>query len=152
MKKFLTIVAIATLSLSFGSVAMAQDAGPQGGQLQAKRHGGMGGGIKMMERIQKDVLASLTLTDDQKSKIVDLNKDLADKIKALMEQNKGTEGNKNLGAQRKTVMKDYNDQMHTILGPDLWKQYREGMLAKMKEAREKRKEHQQDKGTTPPAF
>jgi hypothetical protein len=45
MKKLLTLVAIATLSLGVGAISLAQDAGPQGGQLQGKKHGGKGGGL-----------------------------------------------------------------------------------------------------------
>jgi len=152
MKKLLTIVMIAALSLTMSAVSMAQDAGPQGGQLQAKKHPAPGAGMRLMEKFQKDVLASLTLTDDQKKQIDDLNKDLADKIKDIIQQNKGTEGNKNIGAQRRIVVNDYNDKLHTILGDDLWRQYREGMLAKMKEARERRKEREQENaGTKPPS-
>ncbi len=154
MKKLLTIVLIATLSLSLGAISFAQDAGPQGGQLQKKRGPRPGAGMKLMEKIQKDVLASLALTDDQKKQVEDLNKDLEDKVKDIIQQNKGTTGNKNLGAQRRTVMNDYNEKLHSVLGDDLWRQYREGMLAKMKEFREKRKEREQEQenaGTKPPA-
>lgn len=143
MKKLLTIAAIATLSLGLGAISLAQDAGPQGGQLQGKRQAGKaGGGIRMMERIQKDVLSSLTLTDDQKKQIEELNKDLASQVKTLAAQNKETEGNKVQGALRKEIKRKYDNKLQDILGPDLWKQYREGMLAKMKELREKRKEKQ----------
>ena len=151
MKKLLTIVLIATFSLSLGAISFAQDAGPQGGQLQKKR-GPRPGVMRLRAKIQSEVLASLDLNADQKKQIDDLNKDIADKFKDIQQQNKGTEGNKNLGAQQRNAMKDYNDKLHTILGDDLWRQYREGMLAKMKEYRERRKEREQENtGAKPPA-
>ena len=137
MKKLLTIVAIAAFSLMLCTVSFAQDAGPQGGRLTGKPHPRRAG-VRLMEKFQKDVLASLNLTADQRKKIDDLNTDLASKIKTIIEQNKGTTGNKNVGAQRRQVVMDYNNNLHDILGDDLWRQYREGMLAKMKEAREQR--------------
>ena len=154
MKKLLTIVAIATLALGLGAVSMAQDAGPQGGKLEGK-HAGMrrGGGIRMMEKIQKEVLATLSLTDVQKSKIESLNKDLVDKMKALRQENKGAgagaPGAKaGPGPKAKEIRRDYENELRSVLGPDNWKKYREGMLAKMKEAREKMKsEHGK---STPP--
>jgi|SRR5579885_2348379 len=149
MKKFLTLVTIVTLSLGMGAIALAQDAGPQGGQLQTKRTRPPLAGLKLMQRFQEDVLATLTLTDDQKKKIADLNSSTEDQIKQLIEANKGTEGNKNIGSQRRKVLVDYNNSLHDILGPDLWRQYREGMLAKMKEARERRNERELEKEGTP---
>jgi Spy/CpxP family protein refolding chaperone len=144
MKKFLTIVVLTTFALAFSAISFAQDAGPQGGQLQAKRHGGKGGGLKGMLRMQHEVLSELKLTDDQKTKIQSLNKDLADKIKDIQKQNKGTEGNKNLGPQRREIRRDYDEKLHAILGDDLWRDYRNALLQKMKEAREKKDEKMGD--------
>jgi hypothetical protein len=146
MKKLLTIVAIATLSLGLGAISMAQDAGPQGGKLEGKRPGmHRGGGIKLMEKIQKEVLATLTLSDVQKSKIESLNKDLVEKMKALRQENKGAGAGAASGAKAgpgpkaKEIRRDYENELRSVLGPDNWKKYREGMLEKMKEAREKMK-------------
>ena len=143
MKKLLTFATVLVLTLAFSAVSFAQDAGPQGGQLQGKRKMARGGGMGMMAKFQKEVLATLTLTDVQKSKIADMNKDLAEKIKALRKENKGTEGNKGAGAEVKKIRQSYDKELQTVLGPENWKKYREAMLAKMKEAREKRKESQE---------
>ena len=142
MKKLLLLIALSSFAFGTAALSFAQDAGPQGGHLQGKRPPRRAP-IKVMEQFQKDVLASLDLSADQKSKIDALNKDLDDKIKTIITENKGTTGNKNIGSQRRQVLVAYNDSLKDVLGPDLWRQYREGMLAKMKDAREKRKARQQ---------
>lgn len=143
MKKILTIVAIAAMSLGVGAIAFAQDAGPQNGAVQTKTMRKPGGVVKLMELFQTQVLESLSLSDDQKKKIADLNTDLDSKMKDIVTQNKGTTGNKNIGAQQRQVLTDYNSSLEDVLGPDLWRQYRMGMLVKMKDARERRQERQQ---------
>jgi Spy/CpxP family protein refolding chaperone len=91
-----------------------------------------------MERMQQDVLNTLDLTPDQRKQINDLNSDIARKVTALANDNKGTEGNKNVGAQRRLIMRGYDDKLESILTAEQWRRYREGMLAKLKELREKR--------------
>jgi len=140
MKKLLTIIAIATLTLGLGAIASAQDAGPQGGQIQAKSgHKGMGG-WKLMEKIQKDVLSGLKLTDDQTKKIADLNKATEEKIKDMRKADKGSTDKDANKEARKELMKSYNDSFKGILTPDQFKAYHEQMKAKMKEYRDAHKD------------
>jgi Spy/CpxP family protein refolding chaperone len=142
MKKFVTLLAIAAFSFGVSAISFAQDAGPQGGRIQNKSDRKPGAGVRLMVKFQKDVLDGLNLSDDQKKKIDDLNKSIADQVKAIQDSNKGTEGNKNIGAQRRKVMQDYSKNLQDILTPDQWRSYREQMLTKMKEARERREARQ----------
>ena len=140
MKKLITIIAIAMLTVGLGAIASAQDAGPQGGQIQVKAgHKGMGG-LKLMEKFQQEVLPGLKLTHDQYNKIEDLNKSTEEKIKAMRKADKGsTDKTANMDA-RKELMKTYNDSMKSILTPDQFKAYHEQMKAKMKEYRDAQKQ------------
>ena len=145
MKKILKLVAIATLALSIGAIATAQDAGPQGGQIQSKKHGAHMGGLKLIEKFQKEVLAGLNLTSDQQKKIDDLNKATADKIKDLRKSSKDSTDKKALADQRKDLMKSYNESMRSILTPDQFKTYHEQMKAKMQEYRDEQKKNSNGK-------
>ncbi len=136
MKKLITLIAIATLTLTFGALASAQDAGPQGGSLESKHHGGHAGGWKVMEKIQKDVLAGMNLTDDQKKKIADLNKSTEEKIKSMRKADKGSNDKAANQEARKELMKGYQDSIKSILTPDQFKTYHEQMRAKMNEYRD----------------
>src|SRR3954471_24719028 len=111
MKKLLALVAIATMTLGVAAISFAQDAGPQGGQIQSKRDRKPGAGVRLMVKFQQDVLAGLSLTDEQKTKIEDLNKSLANDVKSIQDNNKGTEGNKNIGSQKRKVMQDYSKNL-----------------------------------------
>jgi len=145
MKKILVLVAIASLSLGLTAASYAQDAGPAGGQIQSKRDKmGKGGGMRGMLKIQHDILEGLNLTPDQDKKVADLNKALADKIQKMRSENKGTDGNKNGNALERKARQEYQKDLQGILTPEQWKSYREQMLAKMKELREKRKEKKGD--------
>jgi Spy/CpxP family protein refolding chaperone len=141
MKKVITLVAIATMSLGLGAISMAQDAGPQGGQLQGRMHAGQGGPLKVMQKLEKDVLAGLNLSDDQKKAIDDLNKKTMDELKDLRDKAKAAQGDqKHNGVQVRKVMQDRMDGMKSILTPEQYKTYREQMMLKMKEYREQRKQ------------
>ena len=146
MKKLITLIAIATLTLTFGAFASAQDAGPQGGTMQAKSgHKGMGG-LKLIEKIQKDVLPGLKLTHDQYNKIDALNKATEEKVKAMHKANKGSTDKAASQDARKELMKSYSDSMKSILTADQFKTYHEQMRAKMKEYRDA---HQKDANGKP---
>ena len=136
MKKILTIVAIATLSLGLGAVSFAQDAGPQGGEMQAKKHGGHAGGLKVIEKIQASILPDLHLDKDQTDKIAALNKSTEDQVKAMRKANKGSTDKAKMQADRKDLMKKYNESLKAILTSDQWKSYHKEMAAKMKELRD----------------
>jgi hypothetical protein len=139
MKKLLTLVIAAVLTLAVGAISYAQDAGPQGGQIESRQHhGGGGGGLKMMMQAQHDVLAGMHLSDDKMKKIDTLNKVTVDEMKAFRKANKGTD-KKDLAEKHKAMMKKYQDSMRDILGSD-WKTYRQKMEAKMKELRDERKD------------
>jgi Spy/CpxP family protein refolding chaperone len=146
MKRIITLIAIATMALGFAAVSMAQDAGPQGGQLQGKMR--RPGQLKMMQKFEQDVLAGLNLNDDQKKQIADLNTKTMQDLKDLRDKAKAATGDqKHNGVQVRKVMQDRLDTMKTILTPEQWKTYREQMMQKMKEYRQQQKALQQGVAT-----
>lgn len=141
MKKFLTLIAIATMALGLGAVSLAQDAGPRAGQLQGKQKGRHGGGGARLMKVQKEILAKLNLTADQKRKVEELDKKTQADVKELMDSGKQDR------QQMKQIMEEHRAGMAKILTPEQNRRFREMMLdamKKMKEEREKRK------GTPPP--
>lgn len=140
MKKFLPLIAIAAMSLGFAAVSVAQDAGPRGGQLQGKQGRGQGG-MRRMGKFREEVLAQLNLTADQKRKLAELDKKTQAEMKALMEPGKPIDR-----AKAKQVMDSHRDAMKKILTKEQNKKFRELMMAKMKEMRERR----QGAGAPPP--
>ena len=140
MQKVITVLAVAVMSFALCATSYGQDAGPAGGRLQRRGRLARNNRTPMrpMERIQQDVLNTLDLAPDQKKQISDLNNDVAQKIAGIAQSNKGTQGNTNVGAQRRNIMRDYDNKLERILTADQWRRYREGMLVKLKELREKR--------------
>ena len=146
MKRLITLLAIATMAFGFAAVSMAQDAGPQGGQLQGKMR--RPGQLKMMQKFEQDVLAGLNLNDDQKKQIADLNAKTMEQLKDLRDQSKAAQGDKkNNGVKVRALMQNRLDTMKTILTPEEWKTYREQMMQKMKEYREQQKALKQGSAT-----
>ncbi len=142
MKKIITLLAVATMAFAFAARSTAQDAGPQGGQLQGKMR--RPGQLKMMQKFEQDVLAGMNLNDDQKKQIADLNEKTMQQLKDLREQSKAAQGDKkNNGVKIRALMQGRLDTMKTILTPEEWKTYREQMMQKMKEYREQQKTLQQ---------
>lgn len=138
MKRIITLIAVATLAFGFAAVSMAQDAGPQGGQLQGKMR--RPGNLKVMQKFEQDVLAGLNLNDDQKKQIADLNEKTMQQLKDLRDQAKAAQGDqKHNGIKVRDVMQNRLDTMKTILTPEEWKTYREQMMQKMKAYREQQK-------------
>lgn len=140
MKKFLPLIAIAAMSAGFATVSLAQDAGPRGGQLQGRQGRGMGGMMRMA-KVREEVLAQLNLTADQKKKLAELDKKTEAEVKALMVPGKPVDR-----AKAREVMEAHRDGMKKILTKEQNKKYRELMMAKMKEMRERR----QGAGAPPP--
>lgn len=134
MKKLFAFAIAATMTLCMAALATAQDAGPQGGQLQGKQRGGPGG-MRIMMKIQKEALDELKLTNVQKKAIVELDKTTAEEMKALMQ--KAKDGGKPDREAMKKVRQGHMDGMKDILGQDKFRQYRELVMKKMKEYREK---------------
>jgi len=133
MKKILKLVIVASVVFGIGAVATAQDAGPQNGQMQAKHQGHGMGGIKLIEKFQKDVLSGLKLTDDQMKQIDSLNKSTEEQLKAMRKANKDNGDKKAAADARKDLMKKYNESIKGILTAEQFKTYHQQMKAKMKE-------------------
>lgn len=139
MKHITKLVAIGTLALGLGAICLAQDAGPTGSTVQATQKHEHMGGLKLIEKLQKDVLSGMTLTDDQKSKIDALNKSTEEQIKALKKSDKGSTDKSQIADQRKALMKSYSDSLKSIFTPDEFKTYHENMKAAMKAWRDQQK-------------
>jgi len=134
MKKLFAFVIAATMTLCMAALATAQDAGPQGGRLQGKQRGGPGG-MRIMMKIQKEALDELKLTNVQKKAIVELDKKTADEMKDLMQ--KAKDGGKPDRDAMKKVCEEHMQGMKDILGQEKFRQFRELVMKKMKEYREK---------------
>lgn len=130
MKKILTIAATLSAAILMTTSALAQQAGPRGGQ-------GRPGGEQMqerrqkMEKIEKDVLKSLNLTTAQQKQIDALKKSRQKKTQEL--RSKAQNGDRQaLRGEMQKIQKDFRDGMKKIMGEQKYKVYTEKLQAAMK--------------------
>lgn len=147
------IFATLTLAGVLAVGAFAQSAGTTGGAVTsapaAGAKGKHAGGWKNLMETNKQILAQLDLSADQKTKIAGLDKDLRAKIKEIAEDAKKSSTPEDKKEARKKIQeafKDYTQNLKGLLTPDQRTKYDQ----LWKEAREKAKE-QKAGGAAKPA-
>lgn len=148
------VAALAAVALVAGS--FAQGAGPKGGAVGGGAQGGQrgpGGGARRggLMKMDEEVLATLNLTNDQKSRIKALKMKVGADMKAAMQKNQGDR--EAMKTAFKAAGKSYKEGLSRILSPAQEKQYHAAMKARMAEFR---KNHPggaagKGKGTPPPS-
>lgn len=136
LKRTLSLI-IAAAALGLSGAAIAQDAGPKGGAPKQGNQGGNRGprmNWKRMQEIQKEILAQLNLTADQKKKVEALNKKTADALMALREKQGDRQA---MRAEMRKINDAHRDEFKSILTKEQHQKYRQLMQQKLKELREK---------------
>ena len=116
-----------TAALALSASSFAQAAGPAGGPPAI----GAGSGAKQkaaagaQKKIQ-EVLKSLDLTDDQKTKLKPFVKSYTDALKAIRDDVKDNKiTRKDAAPKMKEAQEDFRKNLKTILTDDQWKKFEE---------------------------
>ncbi len=137
MNKIFKMVAVSALGLTLVAGAFAQAAGPQGGGVQggAGQQGGKqgkGAGLKQMQKLETEIWTKLTpaLSNDQKSKLEQINQKTKDAYKAL--KDKAQNGDKAaMRGEMQKIQGERRESIKALLSPDQQKSYMDLMKAAM---------------------
>ncbi len=134
------ITALTVAALLLSVPVFAQTAGPRGGtQGQAQSPQTAQHRFAGMAAIEKKVLSELNLTKDQTAKVKALDKERAEKIKALRATAKAGTTKPDRQAMRaeiQKIQKWYQDELKGILGSQKYTEYQEKMKAEIAKARQ----------------
>lgn len=127
MKKLMMVLAVSAAVLGVATSAMAQKAGPKGGGglEQGNKQGKIGQRMQMRGKMQKEILAKLDLSADQKSKWEANAKAMRTEMEAL--RGKGDTGQKPDRKALMEKMKGYQEKFMAILTPKQQEQYKKLM-------------------------
>jgi Spy/CpxP family protein refolding chaperone len=159
MNKWKAFVAVAGLMIG-SALLVAQDAGPKAGSQNPgegarkgrQGPGARGGRMGIMRQLHEQALKQLNLTPEQKKKIAAADKGFAREMQALAEkaqkqQGSGAQAGQEKGAPKagriaggefRRLREAHGKEIAKILTPEQNKKYREFMMEKMRELRERR--------------